>query len=112
MKTGNTCRTQRPAAGPVATRWSLVPDQRVENRAALSGHDPERRFPICRKGAFAWITVFFLFGTRLPTPHAADVGQVDFPVTATLPAQEKFNRAVAMLHSFWYEELDEAFSQV
>lgn len=43
---------------------------------------------------------------------ASGVGQVDFPVTASPQAQEKFNRAVSMLHSFWYEELDDAFSQV
>ncbi len=43
---------------------------------------------------------------------ASDVGQVRFPVSATAPAQETFNRAVAMLHSFWYENSDDAFSKV
>lgn len=43
---------------------------------------------------------------------SSDVGKVEFPISANASAQEGFNRAVAMLHSFWYEELDEAFSQV
>ena len=54
----------------------------------------------------------FLSPHRLLAADAPDVGQVRFPVSANAPAQEKFNRAVAMLHSFWYEELDDAFSQV
>lgn len=49
---------------------------------------------------------------RALAADASDVGQVHFPVSTTAPAQEKFNRAIAMLHSFWYEELDDAFSQV
>lgn len=47
-----------------------------------------------------------LAGTVLP----AAVGLVDFKVTAAKPAtQECFNRAVAMLHSFWFEEAREQF---
>jgi tetratricopeptide (TPR) repeat protein len=42
--------------------------------------------------------------------QAASVGIVDFPVTAKKPAtQACFNRAVAMLHSFWFEEAREQF---
>jgi hypothetical protein len=54
----------------------------------------------------------FLSAHRALAGDSSDVGQVRFPVSATALAQEKFNRAVAMLHSFWYEELDDAFSQV
>lgn len=49
---------------------------------------------------------------RMLAAEALEVGRVRFPVSASAPAQEKFNQAVAMLHSFWYEELDDAFSQV
>jgi tetratricopeptide (TPR) repeat protein len=44
------------------------------------------------------------------TLSAASVGIVDFPVTAQ-KAETKicFNRAVAMLHSFWFEEAREQF---
>lgn len=40
----------------------------------------------------------------------ATVGVVDFPVTGSKPgSQACFNRAVAMLHSFWFEEAREQF---
>jgi tetratricopeptide (TPR) repeat protein len=41
---------------------------------------------------------------------AATVGVVDFPVSARKPeTQACFNRAVAMLHNFWFEEAREQF---
>jgi hypothetical protein len=40
------------------------------------------------------------------------VGQVSFPVSCNAPAQEQFNRAVAILHSFWYEEALASFKAV
>jgi tetratricopeptide (TPR) repeat protein len=40
------------------------------------------------------------------------LGQVSFPVSCNAAAQKQFNRAVAMLHSFWYEEAEKAFSEV
>ncbi len=43
---------------------------------------------------------------------AARVGRVHFPITATPAAQAQFDRAVAMLHSFWYEELAREFGKV
>ncbi|MGE5277217.1 MAG: hypothetical protein ACM3SU_09495 [Acidobacteriota bacterium] len=42
----------------------------------------------------------------------AQVGQVHFPVSCNEAAQEEFDRAVAMLHSFWYEEAGKAFAAV
>ncbi|HWW01020.1 MAG TPA: hypothetical protein VNZ64_15085 [Candidatus Acidoferrum sp.] len=45
-------------------------------------------------------------------PDAARFGRVHFPITATPAAQAQFDRAVAMLHSFWYEELDREFGKV
>ncbi|MCX6611628.1 MAG: hypothetical protein NTW74_12350, partial [Acidobacteria bacterium] len=42
--------------------------------------------------------------------QGATVGVVDFPITAGQPgSQACFNRAVAMLHSFWFEEAREQF---
>jgi hypothetical protein len=41
--------------------------------------------------------VVFLSPHRSLAADAPDVGQVRFPVSANAPAQEKFNRAVAML---------------
>src|SRR5215217_6813367 len=39
-------------------------------------------------------------------------GTVSFPVSCSAPAQAAFNRATAMLHSFWYEEAVKAFNAV
>jgi hypothetical protein len=39
-------------------------------------------------------------------------GEVHFPISATPAAQVQFDRAVAMLHSFWYEELGREFGKV
>lgn len=40
------------------------------------------------------------------------LGKVNFPVSCTPPAQAQFNQAVAMLHSFWYDEAGKTFHQV
>jgi len=42
--------------------------------------------------------------------HAADLGSVAFPTSATnAEAQAQFERGVAALHSFWYEEAANSF---
>lgn len=48
--------------------------------------------------------------------HAASLGKdklgkVHFPVSCTPAAQVQFNQAVAMLHSFWYDEAEKTFRQ-
>jgi tetratricopeptide (TPR) repeat protein len=46
--------------------------------------------------------------------HAEGVerlGTVSFPTSCTPAAQAKFTRAVALLHSFWYEEAEKAFTE-
>ncbi|MGZ5482149.1 MAG: hypothetical protein ACXWID_09210 [Pyrinomonadaceae bacterium] len=40
------------------------------------------------------------------------LGRVNFATSCTKPAQHKFNRAVALLHSFWYDEAEKAFNDV
>src|SRR5262245_17675167 len=42
----------------------------------------------------------------------AELGRVDFPVSCSEEARRQFDRATAMLHSFWYEESEKAFRQV
>ena len=32
------------------------------------------------------------------------IGNVNFPISCSIVAQEQFNRAVAVLYSFWYAE--------
>jgi tetratricopeptide (TPR) repeat protein len=40
------------------------------------------------------------------------LGQVNFPISCSPAAQKQFNRAAALLHSFWYEEAEKAFTEV
>src|SRR5437899_8579980 len=40
------------------------------------------------------------------------LGTVTFPVSCTPAASQQFARAVALLHSFWYEEAVKAFTEV
>jgi len=43
---------------------------------------------------------------------AEKLGQVNFKVSCSPPAQKQFNRALAWLHSFEYEEAEKAFTEV
>ncbi len=40
------------------------------------------------------------------------LGRVTFPVSCTPAAQRRFEHAMAVLHSFWWEEGDRAFGDV
>jgi len=40
------------------------------------------------------------------------LGQVNFTVTCSAASQKEFNRATALLHSFWYEEAANAFDAI
>jgi len=44
--------------------------------------------------------------------HGDSVGQVTFPVTCNPDAQARMNRAVAMLHSYWFPEALKTFESV
>jgi tetratricopeptide (TPR) repeat protein len=45
-------------------------------------------------------------------PADLTLGDVNFPISCSDAAQRQFNRAVAILHSFWYEEAEKAFTRV
>jgi hypothetical protein len=47
-----------------------------------------------------------------PSPAGEKLGAVQFPVSCNAEAQQRFTRAVAILHSFWYEEAEKAFTAV
>src|SRR5215472_8044762 len=47
-----------------------------------------------------------------PPDNELKLGQVDFRTSCSPAAQEQFNRAVATLHSFWYDEAVKAFTSV
>src|SRR5579862_7308296 len=43
---------------------------------------------------------------------AEQLGTVHFPVSCTATSQKAFERGVALLHSFWYEEAEKEFVQI
>ncbi len=47
-----------------------------------------------------------------PAGDVQKLGQVVFSTSCTAGVQEDFNRAVAMLHSFWYQTSEKAFAAV
>src|SRR5260221_6587818 len=46
------------------------------------------------------------------TGNPEKLGKVHFPVSCTPAAQQQFDRAVAMLHSFWVSPAANAFAEV
>jgi tetratricopeptide (TPR) repeat protein len=44
--------------------------------------------------------------------HDHGVGHVHLPTSCSAPAQQQFDRGVALLHSFWYEESSRTFAAV
>jgi len=68
--------------------------------------------------AFCWFMIQLLLAPAARGAPAgtlsdeARFGRVHFPISATPAAQAQFDRAVAMLHSFWYEELAKEFGKV
>ncbi|HEX2277710.1 MAG TPA: hypothetical protein VHN13_11360 [Candidatus Tectomicrobia bacterium] len=49
---------------------------------------------------------------RAQTAHHAHLGQVRFATSCQPAVQEDFNRAVALLHSFWFDSAAQAFESV
>jgi hypothetical protein len=47
-----------------------------------------------------------------PQAGTEQLGQVDFPVDCSAQARPDFNRAVALLHSFWFDAAAKAFATV
>src|SRR3984893_3137349 len=47
-----------------------------------------------------------------PAGEPEKLGKVNFPVSCDAAVQLQFNRAIAMLHSFWYEKANEEFAAV
>ena len=41
-----------------------------------------------------------------------DLGRVHFPVSCSAASQNTFDRGVALLHSFWYDQAERTFSQI
>jgi hypothetical protein len=65
--------------------------------------------------------ILLAFSCHAPAPlaqephqheHSEQLGRVNFPVSCTPQARRQFNRAVAWLHSFEYEEAEKVFAEV
>ena len=69
------------------------------------------------KRAIAFAILLAIWCARLLTAQekpaeTEKLGRVHFPVSCTPTAQQQFDRAVAMLHSFWYTRAGNAFAEV
>ncbi len=51
-------------------------------------------------------------GAMPASPAGEKLGEVHFPISCNSDAQKRFERAVAILHSMWYEEAVKAFTGV
>ena len=57
------------------------------------------------------LTVLLLAGAPVASAHDGErLGSVHFPTSCKPEVQADFERAVALLHSFWYEEAQKAFA--
>jgi hypothetical protein len=50
--------------------------------------------------------------SALPAAKAAQFGEVNFPVSCNAAAQQEFNRAMALFHSFWFDPAKMSFARV
>jgi tetratricopeptide (TPR) repeat protein len=63
-------------------------------------------------GWLACVPVLADEGHQHPAGDPEKLGTVSFPTSCTPAAQKQFQRGVAMLHSFWYEEAERTFNDV
>jgi hypothetical protein len=77
----------------------------------LGGHMRNRLRALLAASVSLWVMTATAQDESRPD-ESSKVGEVNFAVSCSLPAQQKFNRAVAILHSFWCEEAESAFNDV
>src|SRR5712691_7976314 len=65
-----------------------------------------------RNGSLVGVVVALVVATVVVADQAEKIGQVRFPVSCSPAVQQPFERAVALLHSFWYLEASKAFTQI
>jgi tetratricopeptide (TPR) repeat protein len=64
------------------------------------------------------VVILFSFGALADEGHHHEdlttdqLGMVHFPVSCAATTQKPFERGVALLHSFWYEEAEKEFEQI
>jgi hypothetical protein len=96
---------------------------RLEKSPRFTGYSlPEGGELVKRKLSLIVLAVIFLINfpakIRAQEPHShqhdpsTEVGRVNFIVSCNPQARKQFNRAVAWLHSFEYEEAERAFNEI
>ena len=64
------------------------------------------------------VLMLFAFGALADEGHHHEdmtpdqLGTVHFPVSCAASVQKPFERGVALLHSFWYEEAEKEFQEI
>ncbi|MFQ5666549.1 MAG: hypothetical protein ACE5I7_08960 [Candidatus Binatia bacterium] len=71
-----------------------------------------RCFPLLLTGLLAVVPAGRAAEHQHPAGDAHTLGQVAFSTSCTAEVREDFNRAVARLHSFWYQASEKAFAAV
>jgi hypothetical protein len=66
---------------------------------------------VLRAATVTWL-LFSASAAHAQGAGGEKLGTVTFPVSCTPAASQQFTRAVALLHSFWYEEALKAFTEV
>ena len=62
---------------------------------------------------FGFVLFFLLFSAAASQDRGTEkLGKVQFPVSCSGEAQRQFDRAVALLHSFWFDAASKAFASV
>ena len=67
---------------------------------------------LCRRTLFAVFVLALAAGPAPAETAQHQAGKVHFPISCSAPAQAQFDRALAVLHSFWYEEAVKEFTAV
>jgi len=65
-----------------------------------------------RNASLVGVAMALVVATVVVADQAEKIGQVRFPVSCSPAVQQSFERAVALLHSFWYLEAAKAFTQI
>src|SRR5215467_11496617 len=66
----------------------------------------------CKLSLCVGVIVLCWTGLLMAHEQTEKLGYVHFPIACSAPAQQHFDRAVALLHSFWYAEAVKAFTTV
>src|SRR5258706_10688878 len=65
-----------------------------------------------KRNALIVSVLVVLVASFVVADEAEKMGQVRFPISCAAAVQKPFERAVALLHSFWYLEAAKAFTQI